>query len=169
MWAKDSLTVGKLMVRGKMTKGMILNTVFMARRLGLSIPDSAPSWGKKDGDEVGQWFFTITLLLLPFFFWEIRDLSSPPGWKTSFQWRPKAEYKKDLMPSGLQTTACLLSACWALADRPSFSGRWRRRWRRVSEGCGQMSEAREKNGKNKAPAKTITNTLKQQSKVDDNN
>lgn len=168
MWAKDSLTVGKLMVRGKMTKGMILNTVFMARRLGLSIPDSAPSWGKK---MVMKWIsnFLPSLFLLPCFFWEIRDLSSPPGWRTSFQWRPKAEYKKDLMLSSLQTTACLLSACWALADRPSFSGRWRRRWRRVSEGCGQMSEAREKNGKNKAPAKTITNTLKQKSKVDDNN
>lgn len=37
------LTVGKLMVRGRMIKGMTLNTVFMARRLGLSIPDSAPN------------------------------------------------------------------------------------------------------------------------------
>uniref|UniRef100_A0A0E9PHL6 Uncharacterized protein n=1 Tax=Anguilla anguilla TaxID=7936 RepID=A0A0E9PHL6_ANGAN len=31
------------MVRGRMTKGMILNTVFIARRFGLSIPDSAPN------------------------------------------------------------------------------------------------------------------------------
>lgn len=37
------LTVGKLMVMGRMMKGMILKTVFMVRRLGLSIPDSAPS------------------------------------------------------------------------------------------------------------------------------
>lgn len=40
------LTVGKLMVKGRMIKGMTLNTVFMARRLGLSTPDSAPSWRK---------------------------------------------------------------------------------------------------------------------------
>lgn len=39
----DGLTVGKLMVRGRMIKGIILKTVFMARRLGLSTPDSAPS------------------------------------------------------------------------------------------------------------------------------
>lgn len=42
-WMNDRLTVGKLMVRGRMTRGMILNTVFMARRLGLSKPDSAPN------------------------------------------------------------------------------------------------------------------------------
>lgn len=43
MRAKNRLTVGKLMVSGRMMKGMTLNTVFMARRLGLSIPDSAPN------------------------------------------------------------------------------------------------------------------------------
>lgn len=47
MLVVDRLTVGKLMVRGRMMKGMILNTVFMARRLGLSIPDSAPNYKRR--------------------------------------------------------------------------------------------------------------------------
>lgn len=43
-----SRTVGKLMVRGRMTKGITLSTVFIALRLGLSTPDSAPSYGKRE-------------------------------------------------------------------------------------------------------------------------
>lgn len=43
MRMNNKLTVGKLIVRGRMIKGMTLNTVFIARRLGLSIPDSAPN------------------------------------------------------------------------------------------------------------------------------
>lgn len=39
----ESLTVGKLMVIGKMINGIILKTVFIAFRLGLSTPDSAPN------------------------------------------------------------------------------------------------------------------------------
>lgn len=46
MRVSGKLTVGKLMVMGRMMKGIILNTVFMVRRLGLSIPDSAPSWNR---------------------------------------------------------------------------------------------------------------------------
>lgn len=36
------------MVRGRMTKGITLSTVFIALRLGLSTPDSAPSYGKRE-------------------------------------------------------------------------------------------------------------------------
>ncbi len=39
--------MGKLIVIGRITKGMILKTVFMAFRLGLSTPDSAPNCKKQ--------------------------------------------------------------------------------------------------------------------------
>ena len=58
----------------------------------------------------------------------------PPGWRTWFQWRPAAGYKKDLLASGLETRAGLRSVSWAPAGRPSSSVRWRKRGRPVPGG-----------------------------------
>lgn len=120
------LTVGKLIVRGRMIKGMTLNTVFMARRLGLSIPDSAPNCREENikGTCPTCWHRIITAHCFG---------DRPPGWSTWFPWQPEAECKRDLLLSGQETKASLLSAGWAQAGKPSSSVQWRKRWRLVPE------------------------------------
>lgn len=46
----EALTVGKLMVSGRITSGITRKTVFITFRLGLSTPDSAPSCQRGGGD-----------------------------------------------------------------------------------------------------------------------
>lgn len=126
MRLNNRLTMGKLIVRGRMIKGMILNTVFMVRRLGLSIPDSAPNC--REGN-IKRTCPTSCHRLKTLHFLGDR----PPGWGPWSQWRPGAEYRKDLPLSGQETKASLQSVGWAQASKPSSSVQWRKRWRLVPE------------------------------------
>lgn len=123
---RNRLTVGKLMVRGRMIKGMTLNIVFMVRRLGLSKPDSAPNCRERNVKRT-----------CPVSCHRLQTVcclgDRPPWWGSWFLWRPRAECRKDPLLSGQETRDSLRSVGWAQAGKPSSSVQWKRRWRPVPE------------------------------------